>query len=227
MPGCSRWREIWWFLWCVLSLACTRPSHLSSQWTCSNGSGPDGAVKTYLLLKISAGRKSCRDDSPACYPACQPRNVSLCLSFHVKTLQVYSAYFFFLPYFSLPSSVGIIRSPLLSALWASWPDQAPDQIGSVGGEVALCFLIHDGEAVHSLSACLFLLVLCQSFRALFQPPLNIPLKIPVSAQNQRQADAEIEIRRREGAKNCKDEEVEERGCLRCLDNVRLWWLSHL
>lgn len=180
----------------IISAACAVPplhTAVSSAFAVNlrNRPGTDRAVKTYLLLKISAGRKSCRDYSPACYPACQPRDVSLCLSFHVKTLQVYSAFSSSCRIF--PSLLQWVSSDLCCSLHSErrGPDQAPDQIGSAGGEVALCFLIRDGEAIHSLSTCLFLLVLCQSFRALFQPPLNIPLKHSVSAQNQRQADAEI------------------------------------
>lgn len=89
----------------IISAACAvrrSPSHLPSRVNLLDGPGPDKAVKTFLLLKISAGRKSCGDYSSACHPASQPRNVSLCLSFHVKTLQVYSAFLLLLGVFFPP-----------------------------------------------------------------------------------------------------------------------------
>lgn len=84
----------------------------------------------------------------------------------MKTLQVFSVFLlllllllgvFFPPFLSGYHQVSAVLCTLSIVA-----DQAPDQIGSAGGEVALCFLIRDGETIKSLSARLFLLVLCQS-----------------------------------------------------------------
>lgn len=60
--------------------------------------------------------------------------------------------------FLLPSSACNVRS-----LLGVEADQAPDQIGSAGGEVTLCSLAHDGGMIRSLSTRLFLPVLHPSF----------------------------------------------------------------